>query len=229
MHRVPAPKRKAGPGEAQSEEQESNSTPGSKTPIGSGQMPGDWTCPSCGDNVFARNMACRQCGTQKPGAAGGKGGKGGNTALAGALAVIQALTQTGALNLGGVLGAKGGGKGKSDCKWCAKGECWTHKGASFGGSAGKGGAQTMAGDWLCPGCGDHQFARNETCKQCQTPKPADGTGILAKASYSKMMPGDWICPSCGDHQFGKNDACKQCSEPKPAGAGAMKGRGKQPY
>lgn len=28
---------------------------------------GDWTCPQCGDNVFARNNACRQCGTGRPG------------------------------------------------------------------------------------------------------------------------------------------------------------------
>jgi len=28
---------------------------------------GDWTCPSCGDNVFARNNACRQCGHERPG------------------------------------------------------------------------------------------------------------------------------------------------------------------
>merc|ERR1712060_959157 len=41
----------------------------------SGAKPGDWTCPNCGDNVFASRDACRQCGTSKPGgAAGGKGG-----------------------------------------------------------------------------------------------------------------------------------------------------------
>merc|ERR1712151_1179840 len=27
------------------------------------------------------------------------------------------------------------------------------------------------GDWYCPGCGDLQFARNDTCKNCQTEKP----------------------------------------------------------
>eukprot|EP00973_Karenia_brevis_P040270 5562557-Karenia_brevis.AAC.1 len=25
-------------------------------------LPGDWTCQSCGNNVFARNVECPQCG-----------------------------------------------------------------------------------------------------------------------------------------------------------------------
>merc|ERR1719240_2082158 len=28
--------------------------------------PGDWNCPNCGDQNFARNSACRMCGTPKP-------------------------------------------------------------------------------------------------------------------------------------------------------------------
>jgi len=31
-------------------------------------------------------------------------------------------------------------------------------------------------DWNCPGCGDLQFARNSSCRQCGTPKPA-GMGM----------------------------------------------------
>lgn len=29
-------------------------------------MPGDWSCPSCGDHQFARNLRCRQCGEARP-------------------------------------------------------------------------------------------------------------------------------------------------------------------
>lgn len=32
-----------------------------------GPKPGDWTCPNCGDNVFARRMECNQCKTPRPG------------------------------------------------------------------------------------------------------------------------------------------------------------------
>merc|ERR1712216_177769 len=33
--------------------------------------PGDWHCPGCNDLQFARNPACRKCGTPKPANAGG--------------------------------------------------------------------------------------------------------------------------------------------------------------
>mmetsp|Transcript_121793 Transcript_121793/g.350076 ORF Transcript_121793/g.350076 Transcript_121793/m.350076 type:complete len:542 (+) Transcript_121793:178-1803(+) len=32
--------------------------------------PGDWNCPNCGDLVFAKNNACRRCGSLKPAGAG---------------------------------------------------------------------------------------------------------------------------------------------------------------
>lgn len=28
---------------------------------GGGSKPGDWQCPSCGDNCFARKTACNRC------------------------------------------------------------------------------------------------------------------------------------------------------------------------
>merc|ERR1740138_23136 len=44
---------------------------------GKGMMPGDWTCPACGDHQFARNLQCRKCGTDNPQLAGmsGKGNR----------------------------------------------------------------------------------------------------------------------------------------------------------
>lgn len=39
--------------------------------------PGDWPCPSCGNNCFAFRNACNRCGTPKPEGAGGGGGGGG--------------------------------------------------------------------------------------------------------------------------------------------------------
>ena len=37
------------------------------------------------------------------------------------------------------------------------------------------------GDWDCPECGDHQFARNTECRQCGEPKPLDGGGGEAES------------------------------------------------
>merc|ERR1711957_550438 len=84
-------------------------------------------------------------------------------------------------------------------------------------------AQLKPGDWICPACGDHQFGRNEECKQCQTAKPEGG--VVAKA---EMKDGDWICPECEDHQFAKNTKCRQCGAAHPEGGGdsAPKKKGK---
>merc|ERR1712217_15012 len=77
------------------------------------------------------------------------------------------------------------------------GDCWTHgvggkggkgmnpmmqmmqmmMGMKGGKGSGKGGSGNQKrngikeGDWACPSCGDHQFARNEKCRKCETPKP----------------------------------------------------------
>merc|ERR1711957_487764 len=86
-------------------------------------------------------------------------------------------------------------------------------------------AQLKPGDWICPACGDHQFGRNEECKQCQTAKPEGG--VVAKA---EMKDGDWICPQCEDHQFAKNTKRRQCGAAHPEGGGksapVKKGKGK---
>merc|ERR1719162_1266893 len=90
------------------------------------------------------------------------------------------------------------------------GECWSHKGGKGGGGSG-----VKAGDWICPGCGDHQYARNDECRKCSTSKPTEG--LVQKSSNADLRPGDWICPECGDHQFGRNEECNQCQTAKPEG------------
>ena len=32
------------------------------------------------------------------------------------------------------------------------------------------------GDWECPSCGDHNFARNTNCRRCGEPRPSDAGG-----------------------------------------------------
>ena len=36
------------------------------------------------------------------------------------------------------------------------------------------------GDWGCPNCGDHQFARNVACRQCGAAKPAGSGGLRGR-------------------------------------------------
>lgn len=91
----------------------------------------------------------------------------------------------------------------------------------------------MPGDWLCPRCNDHVFARNPACRRCGTAKPEGAAAELAglgvvpntgglhalggggKGAHQKALPGDWHCPKCKDLQFARNATCRMCGNPKP--------------
>mmetsp|Transcript_25610 Transcript_25610/g.76381 ORF Transcript_25610/g.76381 Transcript_25610/m.76381 type:complete len:251 (+) Transcript_25610:99-851(+) len=91
----------------------------------------------------------------------------------------------------------------------------------------------MPGDWLCPRCGDHVFARNRACRRCATPKPEGAgdiggcssfadrglrpAGGLSGGNNQRSLPGDWNCPKCKDLQFARNKQCRMCGCPKPEG------------
>ena len=65
---------------------------------------------------------------------------------------------------------KGGKKGSSDG---GKGQKGKTDSDGKGGQGKRGGfGQWLPGDWACPSCGDHQFAKNEYCRGCGTRKPA---------------------------------------------------------
>jgi len=214
---------------------------------GGDMKPGDWICPGCGDMQFARNAMCRRCSTPRPHALGGNGG---------------ALTAAAGSHGGGNM--KPGDWICASCQdhQYARNESCRRCGAAkppsaaaaggalasgaFGGGHGFGAPQPAAafnvaamggkpGDWVCPACGDLQFARNASCRRCGGPKPADAglggcaapAGMLAMAPMGAMgampggmKPGDWSCPQCGDHQFARNETCRRCGGPKPVGAQA---------
>eukprot|EP00446_Apocalathium_sp_SHHI-4_P002663 CAMPEP_0177180388 /NCGR_PEP_ID=MMETSP0367-20130122/15367_1 /TAXON_ID=447022 ORGANISM="Scrippsiella hangoei-like, Strain SHHI-4" /NCGR_SAMPLE_ID=MMETSP0367 /ASSEMBLY_ACC=CAM_ASM_000362 /LENGTH=165 /DNA_ID=CAMNT_0018627173 /DNA_START=71 /DNA_END=568 /DNA_ORIENTATION=+ len=157
---------------------------------------GDWSCPACGDHQFKRNTQCRKCGEANPEA-----------------------------------------PDTAECKWCQKGECWDHgqikkdkgkgKGKEdmmqmmyammFGGGGGGGdgsGYGWKPGDWKCAGCGDHQFAKNETCRKCGEAKPADAGKGGGKAGGKGCK---WCeMGECWSHGEGKGKA-------------KAKGKGSSPY
>lgn len=176
---------------------------------GGGQdvRPGDWICPRCSDLVFAKNDACRRCNTSRPtgsGMPGGANGYGSKT-----------------MDWGGppaVAEAAYGGDPRAP-----KGELTS------------GNAQvSRPGDWICPSCGDLQFARNTSCRRCGQLNPGAGEAgsqltphggsnerhigstFPAGGGGTDMRPGDWLCPRCNDHVFAKNNACRRCSTPRPS-------------
>merc|ERR1719253_1238945 len=58
------------------------------------------------------------------------------------------------------------------------------------------------GDWICHGCGNHNFASRVNCNRCQELKPG-------------AKQGDWICKDCKNLNFASRDACNKCGEPRP--------------
>jgi len=152
--------------------------------------PGDWICPSCGDTNFSRNTICRKCGQEKPESSAGHLK---HTVPATPVEVEQFLVlnpveqhaadkfrkmdakaQRLVINKGGLEGAR-------DATAAFIGRL------SAVDKIARGTVVLPPGDWICPGCGDHQFARNESCRRCATPKPP-GAGSEAAAPAGGMDP-----------------------------------------
>lgn len=190
-------------------------------PNGRQMRPGDWMCPMCGDHVFAKHEACRKCSTPRP------------------AEVLAALA---------TRSAQVAREGDWNCKMCgdlqfARNAACRRCGAEKPPDAGltqpvatpaatpvavkSPGSDLRPGDWMCPKCNDHVFARNEHCRRCGTTRPTGAdlaamaaAGTLPPASTatarSEMKPGDWRCPQCKDLVFARNNACRRCGTPRPA-------------
>ncbi|CAK0872492.1 unnamed protein product [Prorocentrum cordatum] len=129
-----------------------------------GEMkPGDWACPACGDMQFARNANCRKCGTANPSGPPTPGQYGGGPQV---MPGDWSCPACGDLQFAR----------NTNCRRCGAGKPADAGGTpgGFGGAPGGfgGGAAFSAGDWNCPACGDHQFARNMQCRKCGTPRPS---------------------------------------------------------
>lgn len=96
-------------------------------------------------------------------------------------------------------------------------------------------------DWDCPQCGDFQFARNDACRKCKTPRPttaaattttkatnnaslnATNNATFGEATNqqqqaqggAKERKQDWICLKCNDKQFARNVKCRKCGALPP--------------
>jgi len=72
------------------------------------------------------------------------------------------------------------------------------------------------GDWICPHCQDHVFARNVSCRKCGAARPEHDAVPSGVAAAAVMKPGDWTCPSCHDLVFARNKACRRCGAARPS-------------
>jgi len=150
---------------------------------------GDWNCPLCGDNQFARNKECRKCGTPKGSSWGTDGSfitpspKGHDDPNAlfcsvhGKKRTANNMEDDGAGALRCVRGHECAGGGSAFAGLAAGGVAGM---ISDGGGGGAGGQRE--GDWTCPQCGWMVFARNAECRKCGTPNPNGAGGKGARFS-----------------------------------------------
>lgn len=197
--------------------------------------PGDWTCPSCGDNVFASRMACKMCGTPRPGMVPGMkhpNAKPGDWTCPECFDLVFAnkeacrcgVSKSVATEKGLITAGKPGDWTCSSCNmfnFSSRGVC---KQCELPRTADQTRVNMKVGDWICPGCGDLVFASRSQCKMCSTAKPegagcseADATWTGASVGGNGLAgrPGDWACPACNMMNFSSRTTCKQCDFARP--------------
>merc|ERR1712187_370890 len=119
---------------------------------------GNWTCESCGSQQAASVQSCQMCGLPKVQEVFDQGfGNAGAGKFVGTSADMLVCSVHGKRRTRRNLMDDGMG---GMC--CMPGfECGGDRNA----------IPFAAGDWECPGCGDHQFAKNQVCRKCSYPKP----------------------------------------------------------
>eukprot|EP00930_Biecheleria_cincta_P069120 TRINITY_DN568_c0_g1_i2.p1 TRINITY_DN568_c0_g1~~TRINITY_DN568_c0_g1_i2.p1 ORF type:complete len:685 (-),score=101.09 TRINITY_DN568_c0_g1_i2:173-2227(-) len=138
-------------------------------------MPGDWKCSACGEHNFARNTQCRKCATSQEVAAIGVSPVTSLYLPEKDTAAIEAyLTEHGIQDhaadtfrrLPSHLQRLVMGAGSLSDARDPTAVLISRMNKAKQGSLKP--VQTMPGDWVCPACGEHNFARNSNCRKCAT-------------------------------------------------------------
>jgi len=216
---------------------------GGLAPAGGGRgevRPGDWTCPSCGVNVYSTRHACFRCHTPKPAHASAPSASGvrpGDWTCPSCQVNVyasrdkcfrcnlpkpQPATQSWIPPLGGAGGALqspiaalqlGGGGGMNG----AGGGLWLGGlgGGGMGGAINGGGFGAFGGfgGGVGPGFG------GAAAPLGVLPGGGGGGGGLL-AARGQVRPGDWACPnpSCQVNVYASRDKCFKCATPRPSGS-----------
>ena len=131
---------------------------------------GDWICPKCKNHNFANKKVCNRtnCEQPKPRGSGGRGDTRGHKS-------------------GDWICPKCNNHNFANKKVCNRTNCEQPKprgdggrrdtrGRKSGNSKGFENPNMKPGDWNCPKCKNHNFAKREVCNRCDTRKPVEGKG-----------------------------------------------------
>lgn len=77
---------------------------------------------------------------------------------------------------------------------------------------GKKGVPMKQGDWICPKCDFHNFARNIKCLHCDSFCEEKIKQLQEDNNHLPLKKGDWICNKCNFLNFARNTRCLQCKE-----------------
>ncbi len=136
---------------------------------------GDWYCKGCGFHNFARNSVCIKCETPAPSEGGG--GRGAPSGSQWGSHSLKNSRQNATVypgdwncrNCGDFQFAK-----NYHCRKCGAAKVVgseVEKNFDLKNDRNFNNVNFRPGDWECPKCQDHVFARNDRCRRCQTVRP----------------------------------------------------------
>jgi len=142
---------------------------------------GDWYCSNCGDLQFGKNASCRRCGLPREQVDQGKPELDPVNFLA-PFAIdedkkVKFLSMEPELQEQIMLKGSLAGARDPTAVLCQRmGQAIQNAKGSQQMGGGGGGHGPRVGDWYCSICHDLQFAKNESCRTCNTPRAMADTG-----------------------------------------------------
>ena len=153
---------------------------------GSNMKPGDWSCPKCKNHNYANKKVCNRTGCEEPKPRGG-GGRGRDSR--GYRSNNSGGFNNSNMKPGDWSCPKCKNHNFANKKVCNRTGCEEPKPRGGGGrgrdsrgyqSSNSGGfndSNMKPGDWNCPKCKNHNYAKRTVCNRCDTRKPVEGKGF----------------------------------------------------
>jgi predicted nucleic-acid-binding Zn-ribbon protein/rRNA processing protein Gar1 len=152
----------------------------------SNMKPGDWSCPKCKNHNYANKKVCNRTGCEEPKPRGG-GGRGRDSR--GYRSNNSGGFNNSNMKPGDWSCPKCKNHNFANKKVCNRTGCEEPKPRGGGGrgrdsrgyqSSNSGGfndSNMKPGDWNCPKCKNHNYAKRTVCNRCDTRKPVEGKGF----------------------------------------------------